>query len=96
MTFSVIIIICVSGFVIYKLKDGQDTSTMLGEDFFKYTLSTARSKSFVNLREVTGRFLLPIGTYVIVPSTYDPGYEGLFLLRTFTEKENLAARIGFV
>lgn len=84
------------GFVIYKLKDGQDTSTMLGEDFFKYTLSTARSKSFVNLREVTGRFLLPIGTYVIVPSTYDPGYEGLFLLRTFTEKENLAARIGFV
>ena len=86
----------VSGFVIYKLKNGQDTSNQLGEDFFKYTLSTARSKSFVNLREVTGRFLLPIGTYVIVPSTYDPGYEGLFLLRTFTEKENLAARIGFV
>ena len=86
----------VPGFVIYKLKDGQDTSTKLGEDFFKYTLSTARSKSFVNLREVTGRFKLSIGTYVIVPSTYDPGYEGLFLLRTFTEKENLAARIGFM
>ena len=86
----------VSGFVIYKLKESQDTSTKLGEEFFKYTLSTARSKSFVNLREVTGRYKLPIGTYVIIPSTYDPGYEGLFLLRTFAEKENLAARIGFM
>jgi len=84
------------GFVIYKLKESQDTSTKLGEEFFKYTLSTARSKSFVNLREVTGRYKLPIGTYVIIPSTYEPGYEGLFLLRTFAEKENLAARIGFM
>ena len=85
----------VPGYVIYKLKDVEKASTQLGEDFFKYTMSTARSNSFINMREVTGRFKLPTGTYVIVPSTYDPGYEGLFLLRTFTEKENLAARIGF-
>lgn len=83
------------GFVIYKLKSETQTQHKLDENFFKYTLSTARSKSFINLREVTARFRLPVGTYVIVPSTYDPGYEGLFLLRTFTEKENLAARIGF-
>jgi len=83
------------GFVIYKLKSETQTQHKLDESFFKYTLSTARSKSFINLREVTARFRLPVGTYVIVPSTYDPGYEGLFLLRTFTEKENLAARIGF-
>eukprot|EP00092_Neocalanus_flemingeri_P015176 GFUD01016393.1.p1 GENE.GFUD01016393.1~~GFUD01016393.1.p1 ORF type:complete len:558 (+),score=172.85 GFUD01016393.1:52-1725(+) len=76
------------GFVIYKVKNADQGSAQLGEDFFKYTLSTARSKSFINMREVTGRFKLPTGTYVIVPSTYDPGYEGLFLLRTFTEKQN--------
>ena len=83
-----------AGFVIYKVGSEQQTQTKLGEDFFKYTLSTARSKSFINLREVTARFKLPVGTYVIIPSTYDPGYEGLFLLRTFTEKEYSAARIG--
>ena len=76
------------GFVIYKLKDDEQPSTLLEEDFFKYTMSTARSKSFINMREVTGRFQLPPGTYVIMSSTYDPGYEGQFLLRTFTEKQN--------
>ena len=79
--------------MIYKLKNDEKPSSPLGEDFFKYTMSTARSKSFINMREVTGRFRLSPGTYVIVSSTYDPGYEGQFLLRTFTEKQNTGARI---
>lgn len=81
------------GFVIYKLNDPSLASEKLGEDFFKYNLSTARSASFINMREVTARFRLPPATYVIVPSTYDPGYEGEFMLRTFTEKPNTASKI---
>ena len=86
--FSKVSKIIVLGFVIYKLKNAEQSSTQLGEEFFKYTLSTARSKSFINMREVTARLKLPPATYVIVPSTYDPGFEGLFVVRTFTEKQN--------
>ena len=82
------VIIAYSGFVIYKLDTHDQTSEHLGEEFFKYTLSTGRSKAFLNTREVTERFHLPPGTYMIVPSTFEPGYEGQFLLRTFTEKQN--------
>lgn len=76
------------GFVVYQLKtDVQQEAERLGEDFFKYNLSAARSKSFINLREVTARFKLPPGTYVVVPSTYKPSIAGEFLLRLFTEKD---------
>ena len=74
------------GFVIYQLENCKQASDHLGTDFFKYTLTTGRSKAFLNTREVTERFRLPPGTYMIVPSTYEPGYEGSFLLRSFTEK----------
>ena len=73
--------------MIYKVKQPEQATEHLGEEFFKYTLSTARSKSFINTRELTGRFKLLPGTYVIIPSTYGPGYDGQFLLRTFSEKE---------
>jgi len=77
------------GFVIYHVNDPSLLEEgKLGEEFFKYTLSTCRSKSFINMREVTARFRLKPGTYLIVPSTYEPGFEGQFLLRTFTEKPN--------
>ena len=82
-----------TGFVIYRLNTLEQSFGRVGEDFFKYTLSTARSKSFINTREVTDRFKLPAGSYVIVPSTYDPGLEGQFLLRTFSEKPNNAVQI---
>ena len=35
---------------------------------------------------MTGRFKLSPGTYIIVPSTYQPDSEGEFLLRAFREK----------
>ena len=57
-----------------------------------YHASAARSKSFINLREITGRFKLEPGTYVVIPSTFEPDQEGDFLLRVFSEKaSNLQA-----
>jgi len=74
------------GFVIYKLENKDQARSQLGENFFKYTAHSALSDSFVNAREVTGRFKLSPGTYCIIPSTFQPDCGGEFLLRSFREK----------
>ncbi len=74
------------GFGLYYLRDPDATPRPLDTDFFKYTRSAGRSKAFINLREVSVRFRLPPGTYVVVPSTFRPNEEGDFILRIFTEK----------
>jgi len=71
------------GFAIYRLTE--EHSTPLPQDFFKYNASVARSPTFINLREVCSRFRLPVGRYVIVPSTFEPNEEGEFIIRVFTE-----------
>ncbi|CAG9855571.1 unnamed protein product [Phyllotreta striolata] len=77
------------GFAIYHLSHPDRVPKPLDMNFFKYNASVARSPSFINLREVSCRFKLPPGTYCIVPSTFDPNEEGEFLLRVFTEKQNI-------
>ncbi|KAL4237591.1 hypothetical protein ACF0H5_002305 [Mactra antiquata] len=75
------------GYVIYKMKeDGSYGSGPLDTRFFKYNASVAKSPSFINMREVCGRHKLSPGTYVIIPSTFEPNQSGEFLLRIFTEK----------
>ncbi|XP_076318532.1 calpain-B-like [Tachypleus tridentatus] len=76
------------GYSIYSLNDPDNLPKPLPKDFFKYTASKAKSPSFINLREVSCRFKLPPGSYCIIPSTFDPGDRGEFVLRVFTEKEN--------
>lgn len=49
-------------------------------------LLARRSGKYVYYREVTKRFELPPGIYVIITSTYNAGEEALFMLRVFTEK----------
>lgn len=86
------------GFAIYALQDtdyfqqnpaafasAQSGRPILTTEFFKYNTSVARSPTYINLREVTARFTLPPGTYAIIPSTYDKGEEGEFILRVWTE-----------
>uniref|UniRef100_A0A914RME9 Calpain catalytic domain-containing protein n=1 Tax=Parascaris equorum TaxID=6256 RepID=A0A914RME9_PAREQ len=70
----------------------------LDRNFFATHKSTARSAAFINLREVrltvTGRFRLPPGSYVVVPSTFEPGEEGEFMLRVFTNVTITSEELG--
>ncbi|XP_003496863.1 calpain-9 isoform X3 [Cricetulus griseus] len=75
------------GYAIYQCPDkDQDKDGHLSRDFFRYNASLARSKTFINLREVSGRFQLPPGDYVLIPSTFEPHQEADFCLRIFSEK----------
>ncbi|KAH9642446.1 hypothetical protein HF086_007578 [Spodoptera exigua] len=76
------------GFAVYRLPDYGHVPKPLDVNFFKYNASVGRSQAFINLREVSARFKLDPGSYVIVPSTFDPDEEGEFLLRVFSEKSN--------
>ncbi|CAK9301677.1 unnamed protein product [Gordionus sp. m RMFG-2023] len=74
------------GFAIYRVKSPQDTVEPLPEQFFVFNQSVARPPTFINLREITGRYKLPAGSYVIIPSTFEPNQAAEFILRIFSEK----------
>ncbi|KAL9917194.1 calpain A isoform 2-T3 [Glossina fuscipes fuscipes] len=76
------------GFAIYHLTDRDMQTRPQGLNFFKYHASVARSPHFINTREVTARFKLPPGHYLIVPSTFDPNEEGEFIIRVYSETRN--------
>uniref|UniRef100_A0A8C9EHG2 Calpain-3 n=1 Tax=Pavo cristatus TaxID=9049 RepID=A0A8C9EHG2_PAVCR len=73
------------GFAIYEVQM-HGTKHHLQKDFFLYNASKARSKTYINMREISERFRLPPSEYVIIPSTYEPHQEGEFILRVFSEK----------
>uniref|UniRef100_A0A8C6FX45 Peptidase C2 calpain domain-containing protein n=1 Tax=Moschus moschiferus TaxID=68415 RepID=A0A8C6FX45_MOSMO len=58
----------------------------LNKDFFRYHASQARSKTFLNLQEVSDWFTLPPGEYILIPSTFKPHQEASFCLRIFLKK----------
>uniref|UniRef100_A0A8P4G064 Calpain 2, (m/II) large subunit b n=1 Tax=Dicentrarchus labrax TaxID=13489 RepID=A0A8P4G064_DICLA len=71
------------GFAIYEFQ-GQ-TQVHLDKNFFLTHAQTAKSETFINLREVCSRFKLPPGEYLIVPSTFEPHLNGDFCIRVFSE-----------
>lgn len=59
----------------------------VSKDFFRYHASKARSKTYINSREVSERFTLPPGKYMLVPTTFQQHREADFLIRIFSEKK---------
>ncbi|TRY81351.1 hypothetical protein DNTS_009686 [Danionella cerebrum] len=78
------------GFSIYEMHNNKQH---MQKEFFTSTTAKARSRAYINLREVTQRFRLSPGEYVIVPSSYEPHQEGDFILRVFSEKRNTSEEI---
>uniref|UniRef100_A0A0N5CM46 Calpain catalytic domain-containing protein n=1 Tax=Thelazia callipaeda TaxID=103827 RepID=A0A0N5CM46_THECL len=79
------------GFAVYEVNN---IFGPLDHNFFMSTKSCARSTAFINLREVSGRFRLQPGHYVIIPSTFEPGEEGEYILRIFTNVTIESKQIG--
>ncbi|KAM5163903.1 calpain-9 [Mantella aurantiaca] len=73
------------GYAIYQCPGGQSQMT---KDFFKFNPSKARSKTYINLREISERFMLPPGDYMIIPTAFEPHQEADFCLRIFSEKKS--------
>uniref|UniRef100_A0A7N6APC6 Calpain 9 n=1 Tax=Anabas testudineus TaxID=64144 RepID=A0A7N6APC6_ANATE len=65
------------GFAVYEAPDDED---QVGKDFFRYHPSKARSRTYINMREVSERFTLPPGKYLLVPTTFQPHQEADFLV----------------
>jgi len=76
----------VIGFILYEYKSEDEEESPLLVDYFRFNVSAGRSGTFSNSREVSARFHLPPGKYVVIPSTFLPDLEGDFLLRVFTEQ----------
>uniref|UniRef100_A0A672LPZ7 Calpain-1 catalytic subunit n=1 Tax=Sinocyclocheilus grahami TaxID=75366 RepID=A0A672LPZ7_SINGR len=84
------------GFAIYEVREnhlGTLSGVHLKRDFFLTNASSARSELFINLREVSSRFQLPAGEYIIVPSTFEPQKEADFVLRVMWEDLHNAAQM---
>uniref|UniRef100_A0A669BAE9 Calpain-1 catalytic subunit n=1 Tax=Oreochromis niloticus TaxID=8128 RepID=A0A669BAE9_ORENI len=79
------------GFALYEVSSTQ-TWVHLKRDFFLSHASSARSETFINLREVSSRLKLPKGEYIIVPSTFEPNKESDFVLRVFSEKPEVGKK----
>uniref|UniRef100_A0A667WG63 Calpain 2, (m/II) large subunit b n=1 Tax=Myripristis murdjan TaxID=586833 RepID=A0A667WG63_9TELE len=74
------------GFAIYEFQGQREVH--LDKNYFLTHAQTARSETFINLREVSSRFKLPPGEYLVVPSTFEPHLNGDFCIRVFSEKQN--------
>ncbi|KAL6111120.1 capn9 [Pungitius sinensis] len=79
------------GFAVYEAPKDED---QLGKDFFRYNASKARSKTYINVREISERFTLAPGSYLLVPTTFQPHHEADFIIRVFSEKKAEAIEMG--
>lgn len=79
------------GFAIYQAPHDEDH---LEKDFFRFNSSKARSRTYVNMREVSERFSLAPGSYLVVPTTFQPHIEADFALRIFSESKAGAIEMG--
>lgn len=74
------------GYAVYDAPE--DSAGTLDARFFRSHGPSAKSTSFINLREICDHHKLPPGNYVIVPSTFEPNEEGDYILRVYSERKN--------
>ena len=60
--------------------------THLDAEYLSRHQPVGKTDQYINLREISKRFLLPPGDYCVVPTAFSPGEEGQFLVRIFVEK----------
>ncbi|XP_063775494.1 calpain-8-like [Pseudophryne corroboree] len=84
------------GFDIYSIPKETPISSQMGKNFFMNNNTVACTEAYRNHREVSDHFRLPVGKYLIVPTTYKPDVESDFFLRVFTEKKSTALELGNV
>ena len=60
----------------------------LTRQYFNYNTFHDRCDFFANGEQVTKRFLLDLGDYIIIPSTYIAHTEVDFMLRVLMEEDN--------
>ena len=72
-------------FTIYKVS-GDQIGKILDRDYITRHPYIARCNRWGKASEVSYRFVLTSGHYVVMPVTYRPNEEAEFLLRIFTEK----------
>ena len=77
-------------FRLYKINDDIEINQTRSSGLRLYANQSVRigsSGSYINSREVTKRFKVRPGNYVIIPSTYEDDRECDFLLRILTEQD---------
>ena len=73
-------------YIFFFIFQTDDPSKRLPAKHFKFNGDSGKSGIYINLREVSGRFELEPGHYVIIPSAFQPDKPGKFLLRVFAQK----------
>lgn len=76
-------------FKLFKVRDGVDISQVKSSSMRLYAKDLERigaSGSYINSREITKRFRVEPGNYIIIPSTYDEDRNCEFMLRVYTEQ----------
>ena len=62
------------------------------EENRKYRLhvihETVGTVTYINSRSVFESYNFPEGRYVVIPTTFEPGQQGTFMLRIFTENNS--------
>uniref|UniRef100_A0A1I7TDS4 Calpain catalytic domain-containing protein n=1 Tax=Caenorhabditis tropicalis TaxID=1561998 RepID=A0A1I7TDS4_9PELO len=75
------------GFSVYRIEGGGALTDTSGKK------PVARTRVFINMREVTVRFRVPPGQYIVVPCTFDAYDDASFLLRVFSNAEFQTSRL---
>ena len=86
-------------FKLFSIKDHVSVDSTKSSGLKLYANQLDRigaSGSYINSREVTKRFRVNPGYYLIVPSTYDEDKACEFLIRVFTEQVIETKYFGFL